>query len=247
MSKILLIPSETTVENPWGDREFERVHSLALRSRHQLVCDADVADLIVFVGTATLDMWDLRTHSAWKQFPRKCFVLSASDRFFPFLPGLYASVDRRFFDQNWCRPYCYTRVSCDESFEYSERPGGARHLFSFRGNVATHPVRKAVMRLAHPSAVLTDTGAESYKSANRNIYRDEIKDSQFVLCPRGAGVSSFRVFECLAMGRSPVIISDDWTPPLGPAWSEFSIRVPENRVDEIPAILEKQSHNAENM
>ncbi|WP_390853225.1 exostosin domain-containing protein [Aporhodopirellula rubra] len=192
-------------------------------------------------------MWDLRTHSAWQQFPSKCFVLSASDRFFPFLPGLYASVDRRFFDRNWCRPYCYTRVSCDESFEYSEDSGTRPFLFSFRGNVATHAVRANVMQLAHPSAVLTDTGAESYVATNRDIYRKEIQQSQFVLCPRGAGVSSFRVFECLAMGRAPVIISDDWTPPLGPDWGQFSIRVPEGQVDLIPGLLAKHSQNAEYM
>ncbi|MEZ6131831.1 MAG: exostosin family protein [Planctomycetaceae bacterium] len=189
-------------------------------------------------------MWDLRSHSCWKLYSQKCFLLSGGDRFFPFLPGLYASLDQRFFDPRWCRPYCYTRVSCDESLEYSDNPDGRRYLFSFRGNVSTHPVRTVVMQLSQPDSVLTDTGAQSYVAANRILYRDEIRNSQFVLCPRGAGVSSFRVFECLAMGRAPVIIADDWTAPLGPDWSQFSIRVPENQVEQIPQILAARSEQA---
>lgn len=239
------MPSATTGENQWGQAEFARACSLAERSdRHQLVERPQDADLILFVGAASFDMWDLRSQAHWKQFPQKCFLLSAGDRYFPFLPGLYASVDRRFFDPRWCRPYCYTRVSCDESFECFDNPDGRRYLFSFRGNVSTHPVRKGVMQLCPPDSVLTDTGAHSYVATNRNLYRDEIRDSQFVLCPRGAGVSSFRVFECLAMGRAPVIIADDWTAPLGPDWSQFSIRVPENQVDQIPRILAARSEQA---
>ena len=40
------------------------------------------------------------------------------------------------------------------------------------------------------------------------------------------------------MGRVPVILSDAWVAPDGPAWEEFSIRIPERQLDEVPRLLE---------
>jgi hypothetical protein len=37
--------------------------------------------------------------------------------------------------------------------------------------------------------------------------------------------------------RVPVIISDQWQPPLGISWGEVCVRVPESEVDSIPALL----------
>ncbi len=48
-------------------------------------------------------------------------------------------------------------------------------------------------------------------------------------------------------GRVPVIISDQWVPPDGPPWNEFSVRILEKDVDKIPRILEKIENNAQQM
>ncbi len=58
-----------------------------------------------------------------------------------------------------------------------------------------------------------------------------------MLCPRGAGTSSIRLYETIAAGRVPVIIADQWVAPSGPHWEEFSIRWPEHRVRDLPAFL----------
>jgi hypothetical protein len=73
---------------------------------------------------------------------------------------------------------------------------------------------------------------------SRNDYLSVISKSIFVLCPRGYGSSSYRLFEALKMGRIPVIISDAWVPPQGPDWSRCSIRIAEANVSNIPEILE---------
>src|SRR2546430_7005512 len=41
-------------------------------------------------------------------------------------------------------------------------------------------------------------------------------------------------------GRVPVIVSDDWVEPTGPNWDEFTIRVPEGAVADIPRLLESR-------
>jgi len=46
------------------------------------------------------------------------------------------------------------------------------------------------------------------------------------------------------LGRVPVILSDEWVPPEGPAWARFSVRLAERRVAEIPRLLEARREEA---
>ena len=66
-----------------------------------------------------------------------------------------------------------------------------------------------------------------------------MNNSIFVLCPRGKAPSSYRIFEAMKAGRVPVIIADEWVPPAGPSWPEFSLRVPEAHLQNLPQILER--------
>jgi hypothetical protein len=78
----------------------------------------------------------------------------------------------------------------------------------------------------------------------RRRFAEATRSSKFVLCPRGISVSSIRVFETMSMGRVPVILSDDWVPPPGPAWEKFSLRVRESDWADIPRILEEREREA---
>jgi Exostosin family len=75
-------------------------------------------------------------------------------------------------------------------------------------------------------------------------YAEAILDSQFILCPAGHGPSTYRLFEAM---RVPVILSDEWVPPPGPRWNEFSLQIPERLVDEVPSILSVFSDRHEAM
>jgi len=48
-------------------------------------------------------------------------------------------------------------------------------------------------------------------------------------------------------GRVPVILSDDWVAPEGPAWPSFSVRVAERDVKSLPEILEAHEGAAARM
>ena len=75
---------------------------------------------------------------------------------------------------------------------------------------------------------------------SRARYVGSIKDSAFVLCPRGGGTSTFRLFETMMLGRVPVILSDQWVPRVGPDWESFSLRVMERDVSKVPRLLESR-------
>ena len=115
--------------------------------------------------------------------------------------------------------------------------GADQLLFSFVGRTETAPVRKTLATLSHPRGLIIDTsslGAE----LPYTTYVDVLRRSRFVLCPRGYGSSSFRLFEALKAGRVPVILADEWTQPTGPNWNEFALMVPETAAGDLPSLLE---------
>jgi hypothetical protein len=67
--------------------------------------------------------------------------------------------------------------------------------------------------------------------------------SKFALCPRGAGVSSIRIFEAMSIGVAPIVVADGWVPPNGPRWNQFALFVPERDVSNLAAIV--RTHEAE--
>ena len=77
---------------------------------------------------------------------------------------------------------------------------------------------------------------EQAEQFNRR-YAEVSASSRFIVCPRGAGVSSIRLFEAMELGCVPVIVSDDWVPPFGPRWEDFSIRVSEQNLKQLEAII----------
>lgn len=90
-----------------------------------------------------------------------------------------------------------------------EFPGIKKDIFcSFIGRI-THPIRQTI--------VDTLTGKRDfYISTKHHSLKDFceiLARSQFVLCPRGYGKTSFRIMEALQYGATPVYISDDFITP----------------------------------
>jgi hypothetical protein len=118
-------------------------------------------------------------------------------------------------------------------------------LFSFAGR-ASHRVRRQLFahNFDRADVLLEDTSSynhfagqtEKYRVRARRPYWEMASRSKYALCPRGAGTSTVRIFEMMEACIAPVIVADDWLPPLGPAWEEFALFVPER---EISSIYEK--------
>jgi hypothetical protein len=140
----------------------------------------------------------------------------------------------------------YPRVFDNFVIEDESSFSQCEFLFSFIGRVNNAPaVRAGLMQLNHPRAYLRDSW--SGQSDGDALYASILAKSKFVLCPRGNGPSSWRLFETMRTGRVPVIISDEWHEPRGLDWSRFSIRVREADTGRIPALLERLEIHAEEM
>jgi hypothetical protein len=78
-------------------------------------------------------------------------------------------------------------------------------------------------------------------------YAESIKKSKFVLCPRGNGVGSIRMFEVMQSQRVPVVISDNYVFPKGIDWSTCSVLLSENEINQLPRILRENEARFEEL
>jgi len=227
---------------------------------HRVVTDPAGADLILFVEThwaAGHYFQRVRDHPVYREFRSKSYLYSSADKVIPFLPGVFASVEAGWYRPAWTRSGHYVDVRERDELRYEEGCIPSR-LFSFVGATANHPLRRRIIGLRHPDAVLIDATAESaaiehrerspqLQAEWRERFASSMHDCAFVLCPRGGGTASRRIFEAMMLGRVPVIVSDRWVPPAGPDWHSFSLRVAEDAVDAIPTLLEARAATAATM
>ena len=81
---------------------------------------------------------------------------------------------------------------------------------------------------------------------NTDEYNKLILNSRYSLCPSGSGPNSIRLWESLACGSIPIILSDTLDLPSHHLWNKAIIRVPEKELHTIPYILKTISHQEEN-
>jgi hypothetical protein len=229
---------------------------------HAFEPDPGRADLILLLGVFAMEPRKILDHAVYKAFPDRCAVYDEEDTYLPLVPGVYCSA----------RSDEHTRAGRVFSYAYlsrngrhlnpylAETPGPAprvraiekRYLFSFQGG-STSLVRKRLFnqRFNRADVLIEDTSSfhnwdESQPDRSRRQlhYAETIAASHFVLCPRGAGAGSIRFFEVMAAGVAPVLISDDYELPQGPAWERFLIRVAEKDISRLPGILETEQPTA---
>ncbi len=106
---------------------------------------------------------------------------------------------------------------------------------SFIGSCTTHPIRKKCQ--------------EQLSKMNGLVFADTIQHSEYIrtmnrsvfsLCPRGFGLTSFRLFEAIAARAIPVYIwSEDAVLPYKDkiVWDSFCVLVHEDDISMIPDIL----------
>jgi hypothetical protein len=223
---------------------------------HSLTDDPATADLIIFVEFYGGGWYfeRVRAHPLVRRYRERCFLFSANPFVIPFLPGVYAGVEKAWASSR-TRPGFYLGRTKNEFTTYTPPDDDLPYLFSFMGSVKNAPVRANLGTLRHPRSFFQDTAADFDRILHRKMGRSErldydrryaelTKASKFVLCPRGLSASSIRLFETMRMGRAPVILSDAWVPPIGPRWEGFAVQIPEREFAMIPKILEAREADA---
>jgi Exostosin family len=226
------------------------LHARAASTRYVLTPNADAADLIILVGNFAREPTLLLDHPALRAHPERCAVYTEDDWYLPLIPGLYSSA-RRGLSSELGRVRSYSYVTATGSyghqvFEAIPSPPQKKWLFSFQGG-STSILRKRLFKTSFTrSDVFIENTSSNYKhwdteqqqrDERQRRYVETLKASHFVLCPRGAGSGSIRLFECMRAGIAPVLISDDYVLPRGVDWDTFLVRVSERRLASLPQIL----------
>jgi hypothetical protein len=245
-----------------GLNEFTRLVACRSIDRfgvHPAVGTPEEADIIIFAEVADISgpTTDRILQSpTFRAFSRKCIQFNPRLKSVPTIPGVYASMSRRWSVPGHATSSHYLQTTLEandiEVVPHVDKP----YLFSFCGSTDTWAGRRRIMNLASGNALLRDTstakdeitsGSGTESSDYRMGYVRSLHESLFVLCPRGFGPASLRVFEVIKAGRVPVIISDDWARPTGPDWDSFSVTIREDELDTIPEVLEALEPRAREM
>lgn len=223
---------------------FRRAAAADKHGRHRVVDNPAEADLILFVENSQYHndrfFKQLKGHPLVQQYPDRVFMYNPHDLPWLVLPGLYPSMPASLLDEASVvgGPYIEQvndRIRCDFEVE-------PRLLYAFCGNL-NMPVRRELRPLRHPRGDVRESAGGLFIDDKPTeplvAYANLLVDTKFVLCPRGIGTSSIRLFETMQAGRVPVIIADEWVRPKGVAWDEFALFVPESQVAQLPQLLEK--------
>jgi hypothetical protein len=242
MAQKMQIFITSAYEDPDPKSFFLKAYDNAKQKEFELTNDPSMADLILFVENSRYHsgffFQKLKKSPLIKQFPDKTYMYNPHDHPWFVLPGLYPSVPLALFNRSFIAAVPY--IESINNFIYYDSSVPSKYLFSFVGNPNSSP-RKKILKITHPRGLVKGTPQNMFGSISQNDskvdYANIMNQSKFVLCPRGAGTSSFRIFEAMQAGRVPVIISDNWVRPIGPEWDKFAIFIAERSIKNIPQIL----------
>jgi len=225
---------------------------------HRVTSNFREADAIIFAeshrdGTpAGLYLERVLADPVYRERPDICAIHLGVDRPVPLLPGIYPSVEARWQPAGVKSGSYLVERNPFLQYDPTRAVEDAEWLGSFLGSMKE--VRRPLLDLRDDRLLVGDRGSEfvaalragDTEAVNRlkADYIETSQNSKFVLCPRGTGTSSIRLFETLELGRAPVIISDQWVPPEGPDWKTCSLRVRESEIACLGQILREREREA---
>lgn len=228
-------------KRPWlrsNLRRLIRAADASTSKRYVRVESFEEADFILFVDSDDPFLRDVRSSRIYRQYKRKCFVYSVNDDAVPSVPGIYPDIALPLRSPQRHVGGFYLRCMDNEVLAAPPTYVEPEHLFSFVGNVGTCPrVRGRIVQIDHPRGLLRDR--TSGMRDDDLDYVQTLRDSKFVVCPRGLGPTSWRFYEAMMAGRALVVVSDHWVQAPAIQWNRFVIRVPEADVASIPSRCEE--------
>jgi hypothetical protein len=250
--RLYITPCET---GPGAWRHQAEILQAALSSADKLRAANSPAEAdLIFITDLRDDQnyAKLRQHPLLQAYPEKCFVVTDTDEPPRWVRGVLTSLTRSPLNLGRFRSGSYALFHPDFRNAYIERwhaagtpPAEKKFLFSFMGRQCNAlRARLLGMTFERSDVHVEDTSRFNNfshdlhdKDRPKRRYAEILLASKFVLCPRGNGAASIRLFEAMQLGIPPVIISDDWVFPKGPAWDECAVRIRESDLPRLELIL----------
>jgi len=169
--------------------------------------------------------------------------------------GFYCSLPSILFSPKIHRTFAYP-VRYNELVQPFDLEDATR-LYSFVGGITSGirarmaktlssiaPVTNGEFRVSPgPWNSMFDRSASTIKIA----YADSLRRAKFILCPRGNGVASIRMFESMEAQRVPVVLSDHYVFPEGVDWKTCALVIREKEIACLPEIIREAEPRWEKM
>ena len=182
----------------------------------------------------------------------KTFTINFDDCATGLLKGLYSNIPKSRLNANHHIAVPYAEyfnelVFNDQTAEATKQP---KYLASWRGNLRSNKIRPTLLKYFRSMSDCIVEFSDSWLNhplEEKSNYISLMLDAKFSLCPAGWAPSSFRIYESMALGRCPVIIADDFTPPKGPNWHDFALFYPQNKLKDLHPFLKEHEPIAKEM
>ena len=218
---------------------------------HTFTDDINDASVYLFFTTC-VDINEvplIRKHPLVKRYPGKCFLICDKDISYPVLPGIYAALPRNPLYKYLYVTGFYLSPTNPYIELYKEQNIKPQFLASFQGGLSSR-LRQILSKVKFTKNIhlnfvkpqwqdfYSGTGFITSGSNYLTKYAELLYESFFVLCPKGNGISSYRLFESLEAGRIPIIISDRFASPvIVKEWIDGPIQIKEKDIRSIENIL----------
>lgn len=129
------------------------------------------------------------------------------------------------------------------SMEYSFDPR-KDYKVSFQGNLATTSERRIDVRQMMVERLAHEEGFHFFEPNSGGDFHRIVTRSEFVLCPRGYGCTSFRLYEAMSLGAIPIYIWEEveWLPYREEIdWDQLIISLHYDRISDLPDIIRNMS------
>lgn len=193
---------------------------------------------------------ELLTDPIVSEYPHKVFTINTDDCATGILKGLYVGMPSSRFNSKIYRAVPYAEFPNELVFHDYTGDTTPSYLASWRGNLKSNEVRSKMVNLFGDNSdfcIETTNSWLNHGLDEKASYVNLIRNSKFTLCPAGWAPASFRIYESMAMGRCPVIIADQFVPPLGPDWDDFALFLPERKIKDLSGFLAENEHIANKM
>ncbi len=193
----------------------------------------------------------------YKEYKSKSVCITESDIPTFRLPGLYAANQKGLLTAGRTRTINYLISERSKPNPEIKALAGSsvekKYLYSFMGGTNSWPRRwlfrytpKKDDTIIEPTDKynhweVDEADVEEHARRMRRRYAEVMAASKFSICPRGCGLSSYRLFESMSLGVAPVIISDKWRPVAGVNW-DFAIFVREKDIPKLDQIVRSHEH-----
>ncbi|MEO6228727.1 MAG: exostosin family protein [Ferruginibacter sp.] len=183
------------------------------------------------------------------KYLHKVFTINCDDCATGLLRGLYTSLPTSRFNKLLHVSVPFSYFPNELVLQHNQNSVEPKYLATWRGNTKSNKLRpKMISTLNSFKYKLENTDSWlNHDKDEKQQYVDLLLDGKFSLCPGGWAPVSFRIYESMALGRTPVIIADDFKEPAGPDWSKFAFFYPENKINELDKFLTTNASKYEDM